>query len=189
MIGKVRGILSEVHANFGLIQTAGGISYEVHLPPALLSRTLGSDLDVYTHLQVRDDAHVLFGFEQYRQLTLFRMLIAVSGVGPKSAFSIIAFSSASEIVDAIGSSDVAFFQRVKGLGKKSAQKIILELSSKLDSEVELDQLAVSDDDKTVVDALVALGYKAQEARSMLSAIPDGLSVEDSIRHALSKPVK
>ncbi len=184
MIGKIKGKLVEVEGNVGLIETSSGLSYEVFLPPALLAHSLDAELVIDTHLQVRDDAHILFGFRSRKDKEFFKMLLSVSGVGPKTAFGIISFSSYDELIQAVRDNEVAYFSRIPGLGKKTAMKIILELSQKLKSEFEMQKMYLSDEDKTVVDALMALGYKSQEAKQALSKVTKSATIEEKIKEAL-----
>jgi holliday junction DNA helicase RuvA len=185
MIGKIKGKLIELDGNVGLVETTGGISYEINLTPALISSNqLGKAIELYTYFQVRDDAHVLFGFKTREEQKLFKLLISVSGVGPKIAFTVVSFSKESELMSAIKANDVNYFSKIPGLGKKTAMKIILELSQKLQSEFKMEKMYLSEEDKTVVDALVSLGFKSQEAKSILTKIPKNLSVEEKIREAL-----
>lgn len=185
MIGKIKGQLSELDGPKALIETASGIFYEVFVTPKWMSQhQLGSSVELYTYLQVREDAHVLFGFTSRDENRMFRLLLTVSGVGPKTAFSVVSHTSNSELIRAIKANDTAFFTRVPGLGKKTSMKIILELSQKLDSEFQMQKMYLSDEDKTVIDALVALGYSRQDAQEALSKLPQNLSVEDRIKDAL-----
>lgn len=184
MIGRLKGILVEVEGNTGLVETPGGLSYEVFLQPSLLSHTLQSSIEIETYLQVRDDAHILFGFQSKQDKRLFSLLLSVSGVGPKTAFQIVSYAAHDELIAAVQSNDVQFFSKIPGLGKKTAMKIILELSQKLKSEFDLKKMQISDEDKTVIDALMSLGYKSQEAKQAVSAIPAGLSIEEKIKEAL-----
>ncbi|OGK18720.1 Holliday junction DNA helicase RuvA [Candidatus Roizmanbacteria bacterium RIFCSPLOWO2_12_FULL_40_12] len=184
MIGKIKGNLLELDGNVGLLETKDGISYEVLLPPFFLSQKLNTQIEIYTYLQVRDDAHILFGFENKKQKELFKLLIGISGVGPKTAFSIISFSQEDELVNAVQENSVEYFSKVPGLGKKTAMKIILELSQKFKQEFQLEKMFLSEDDKTVVDVLVSLGYKSKEAKQVLSKIPKNLSVEEKIKEGL-----
>ncbi len=185
MIGKLKGKLIELEGNVGLIETNGGVSYEAFLTPSILSSSsLEKSIEIYTHLQVRDDAHVLFGFKTKKEKQLFILLTTVSGVGPKSAFSVISFSDEDSLMNAIKTNEVGFFSRIPGLGKKTAMKIILELSQKLKSEFQMEKMYLSEDDKTVVDALVSLGFKSLDAKQLLSKLPKNLSVEEKIREAL-----
>ncbi len=189
MIGKIKGVLSSVEGNVGLIETPGGVSYEVYLTPNLLSKKIGSVMDIRSYLQVRDDAFVLFGFESVDQHHFFKLLLSVSGVGPKTAFNVVSHTRVNELLQAVKENDVEYFTQVPGLGKKTSMKIILELSQKVKSEFKFNQMNMSDDDKTVIEALVALGYKTQEAKNLFSKLPKDLSIEEKIKHALKLTVQ
>ena len=187
MIGKLKGKLVEVDANVGLIETSGGVFYQVYLPPSLSSKVQNlSSIELYTYLQVRDDALVLFGFETKQQHDFFKLLLTVSGVGPKTAFSVISNIKLDQLVQLVQSNDVAGFTKVPGLGRKTAMKIILELSTKLKSDFDMSKMVLSDDDQTAVSALVSLGYKSFEAKKLVSKLPKNLSVEEKIKEALKK---
>jgi Holliday junction DNA helicase RuvA len=185
MIGKIKGTLTEIDNNVGLIETSGGVFYQVYLTASLAGHMqLPAPLEIYTYLHVREDAMILFGFETKQQHDVYKMLLTVPGVGPKTAFSVISFAPVNDLIAAIKENDVAFFSRVPGLGKKTAMKIILELASKLESEFKMTQMYFTDDDKTVIDALVALGFKTQEAKDLLQKMPKDLSVEERIKEGL-----
>ena len=189
MIGKINGVLSSVEGNVGLIETQGGVSYEIFLTPNLLSKKIGSEIDLRTYLQVRDDAFVLFGFESVEQHHFFKLLLSVSGVGPKTAFNVVSHTKVNELLQAVKENDVEYFTQVPGLGKKTSMKIILELSQMVKSEFKFSQINMSDDDKTVIEALIALGYKTQEAKNLFSKLPKDLSIEEKIKHALKLTVR
>lgn len=182
-------MLSSVEGNIGLIETPSGVSYEVFLTPDLLSKKIGGLLDIRTYLQVRDDAFVLFGFESVDQHHFFKLLLSVFGVGPKTAFNVVSHTRVNELLQAVKENDVEYFTQVPGLGKKTSMKIILELSQKVKSEFSFTQMHLSDDDKTVIEALVALGYKTQDAKNLFSKLPKSLSVEEKIKHALKLSVQ
>lgn len=185
MIGKIKGKLTELEGNIGLLETPSGISYEINITSSIVSAAkLGQSLEIYTYLQIRDDAHVLYGFQTRNEHKLFKLLISVSGVGPRIAFTVISFTKETELLNAIKKNDINFFSKIPGLGKKTAMKIILELSQKLESEFNLAKMYLSEEDKTVVDALVSLGFKTQQAKTILQKLPKELSVEDKIREAL-----
>lgn len=185
MIGKLKGKLVEVDKNIGLIETSGGVFYQVFLPSSLTASTsLNSPIEVYTYLQVRDDALVLFGFETKQQHGFFLLLLTVSGVGPKTAFTVISSLKTEEIIRAVTSNEVDALTKVPGLGRKTAMKIILELSSKLKTDFDMKNMVLSDDDQTVIDALIALGYKSYDAKKILSKLPKNLSVEEKLKLAL-----
>ena len=186
MIGKLKGKLVEVDKNVGLIETSGGVFYQVFLPTSLLSSIINypSSIEIYTYLQVRDDALVLFGFETKQQHDFFLLLLSVSGVGPKTAFTVISALKTEEIVRAVTSNEVDALTKVPGLGRKTAMKIILELSSKFKSEFDMKNMVLSDDDQTVISALVSLGYKSYDAKKIVSKLPKNLTVEEKIKEAL-----
>lgn len=185
MIGKIKGKLIELDGNIGLIETQSGVSYEVFLPTSVLTiNKLNTVFEIYTYLQIRDDAHVLYGFQAKKEHVLFKLLTTVPGVGPRTAFTIISFAKEQELITAVKGNDVSFFSEIPGLGKKTAMKIILELSQKLDSEFQLEKMYMSEDDKTVVDALVSLGFKAHDAKKILSKLSKTLTLEEKIREAL-----
>jgi len=183
MIGKLKGKLVEIDGNSGLIETTGGVYYQVYLTPSLINKHL-NDIIIYTYLQVREDALVLFGFEKKDEYDFFKLLLTVSGVGPKTAFSVISYSSSTDLFSAVRSNQVDYFTKIPGLGKKTAMKIILELSTKLKSEFDMKSMILSEDDKTVVEALVSLGYKSNEAKKIISKLNKKLTVEQKIQQAL-----
>ena len=190
MIGKIKGTLAEIDANIALIDTESGVSYLVFVTPTFIQQhTLSSTVEIYTHLQIRDDAQVLFGFQNKKQRQYFELLLGISGVGPKTAFSIISFSSEDELIKAVRDNDISYFSRVPGLGKKTAMKIILEISQKLKSEFQMEKMYISEDDTVVVDALISLGFKAQAAREILQKVPQALSIEEKIREGIKLGTK
>lgn len=185
MIGKLKGTLSEIDGNIGLIETASGVFYNVYLPPILLSPTLvGKPLEVYTYHHIREDVQILFGFQSKRDHQIFTLLLTVSGVGPKTAYGVSSYSTPDALIQAITHNEVAFFKGIPGLGTKTAMKIILELSQKFKTDFKMEKMYLSDDDKTVVDALVSLGFKSQEAKDILQKVPKDLSVEQRITEAI-----
>jgi Holliday junction DNA helicase RuvA len=131
MIGKVKGILSEIDHNTGIIDTAGGVGYLLFLSPRILSHyKLNDQISLYTYLQVREDAQVLFGFETKEEYAFFKILLTVPGVGPKTAYTVISYAKTDELINAVKQNDIAYFSHIPGLGKKTSMKIILELSQK-----------------------------------------------------------
>ncbi len=190
MIGMLIGVLREINGTIGLIETKSGICYEVFLTPKLISQYIPSSLcELYTYFQVRDDAHVLYGFATKEEKYFFKELIDVPGVGPKTAFAVISYASPKDMISAVKENDVGYFSKIPGLGKKTALKIILEFSQKLKSEFKFNISEYSNDEKTVIEALVALGYKNQDAKKMIEKIPKDLSIEDKIRYALKLTLK
>ncbi len=185
MIGKIKGILTEVELNEGLIDTASGLSYRVFLTTSVLTSVFPpSEIEVITYLQIRDDAHVLFGFKTKKEYKLFKLLLDVPGVGPKSSFTIVSHTKAEELIAAVKQQDLKYFTTIPGLGKKTAMKIMLELSSKFDTEFKLDQPMETEEDKMVIDALSSLGFKVTEARAVLEKLPADLEVEQRVKKAI-----
>lgn len=187
MIGKIKGKLSEIHSNIALIETNSGVFYQLYLTPEVIAKTkLKSEVELYTYLQVREDALVLFGFSSMKEHDFFKMLLTVSGVGPKIAYNVISWSKIDDIATAVKNGDSHYFTHIPGLGKKTALKIILELSHKLNEEFNIKKTMITEEDKTVIDALVSLGFKRFHAYSILSKIDKKLSIEDKIKTALKQ---
>ncbi len=184
MIGKIKGTLVEIDSNVGLIETMSGVFYQVYLPSSLMATFLPSSIEIYTYLHVREDAMILFGFETKQQHDVYKLLLTVPSVGPKTAYTVISFAPVEDLIAAIKSNDVSFFSRISGLGKKTAMKIILELASKMESEFKMTQMYFSEDDKIVVDALVSLGFKTQEAKDIFQKLPKDMTVEQKIKEGL-----
>ncbi len=185
MIGKLKGTLSELDGNIGLIETVSGVSYYSYLTPSLISQIpLKSPIEVYTYLQVREDAQTLFAFGTKDEYSLFQLLLSVSSVGPKTAYLVISYAKVNELIQAVKENNIDFFQEIRGLGKKTAMKIILELSQKLKQEFELRKMYLSEEDKTVVDALVVLGFRSHDASTVVSKLPKKLAIEEKIKEAL-----
>lgn len=190
MIGKLKGKLVEVDGNIGLVETKAGIYYRVYLTPRILQeKEINKPVEVYTYLQVSQDDLTLYGFENKNQYDMFRMLIAVSGIGPKSAFNIISFTQPERIVKAVAENDLDYLVTIPGLGKKTAQKIMLELSSKLGEVFDLKKAVLSKEDKIVVDALASLGFNRLEVRRVISKVDKKLSIEERIRQAIKLTAK
>lgn len=186
MIGKISGTLIEIDGNEGLVETTGGVSYRVYLTPTILAQLIPSAVKIYTYLQIREDQHVLYGFDSKEQYKMFQMLLSVDGVGPKTAHGVVSRMPVSEIVNAVHQKDLQSFTKVPGLGKKTAQKILLELSSKLKTEFDISSIIETPVNTDALDALVALGYRVHEAREMLKNIDSQLSIEKQITEALQR---
>jgi len=185
MIGKIKGKLVEVNGNIGLIETSSGVFYQLFLTPSVLdSQSSDKLVEVYTYLQVREDALILFGFKTKYEFIFFKLLLNVDGVGPKTAFLVVSFSKIEDLKKAIKEHNVEYLTRIPGLGKKTSLKIMLELSTKLEEEFSIEKIYLSQEDKTVIDALISLGFKSNEAKSIFSRIPKNLSLEEKIKQGL-----
>lgn len=184
MIAQLTGTSIRIHKN-PIVLDVHGVGYAVHVPQKLLTTvTKDQKLTIYTHTHVREDTLQLFGFSTEEELALFDLLLTVSGIGPKTALSVLD-RGVSAIRNAIVSSDVEFFMTVPRLGKKNAQKIIIELKSKLGSTSELD-LSKDDsgDTKQIIDALISMGFDRKEARETIQRLPDNGSLEQKVKSAL-----
>lgn len=167
MIGYIEGDVLSTQKDSLLIR-AGGLGYLVHTTASILGKTTNEKVSLFTHLAVREDALDLYGFEAATEVALFKQLISVSGIGPKSGLSIMNLADEHTLRTAISNGDITYLTRVSGIGKKIAEKIILELRDKVSAPSDLSPLAREDSD--VLQALEALGYDRTEAREALKLI-------------------
>jgi Holliday junction DNA helicase RuvA len=180
MIGSLRGTVLKVGPANLLIE-AGGIGFRVNATPATLSGLrVNEEAFLYTHDHVREESRDLYGFPSEEDLRLFERMISISGVGPKVALAILSIGSAESLKRAIMNGDLATLTSVPGIGKKIAQKIILELKGQI-----VEASGMSGPDREVIDALVSLGYSSAQARDALKAVPvDVTDVSERVREAL-----
>ena len=187
MIASLSGRLQDKNPD-SLVIEVGGIGLQVFVPATLRDEArVGETLFLYTHLVVRQDAFSLFGFETREGREFFNLLLGVNGVGPRMALVILSTLSPDAIRRAVFHEQAEVFNRVPGVGKKTAQKILLQLQDKVKPEIGLEPVAsFSDVDGEVVDALTALGYSIVEAQAALQAIPRDTpqEVETRLRLAL-----
>ena len=195
MIGFLRGRLITKTPPTLLIDVQG-VGYEVEAPMTTFYELppLGAELTLYTHLVIREDAHSLFGFSAEAERTLFRTLIKVNGVGPKLALAILSGQSAAEFGQAIHNSDMNALIRLPGVGKKTAERLLIELRDRLPALPETETLNPATLNNNAVQeaisALCALGYKSADASKMVQAIPaEGKSCEQLIRLALQSTLR
>jgi Holliday junction DNA helicase RuvA len=188
MISRLRG-LPAGRTPEGLVLDVGGVGYLVAATPSVLRRTEGGgEVTVETYLHVREDALQLYGFGDAAERELFLHLLGVSGIGPKVALAVVSSAPPGELRRAIALEDPARFQAIPGIGKKTAERIVLELKEKLGSEdvVALPSLPGAPSSAHVVarDALVELGYSVIEAETALARIDPELPPEERVREAL-----
>lgn len=186
MIALLKGIL-ELRNDPTLIIDVNGVGYKVLASRSVLSHAkLGEHIKVFTYTHVREDILELFGFSTIQDLKLFELLISVSGVGPKTAIGIFSFGSSHEIITAITSGNVQFFTSVPRLGKKNAQKIIIELKSKIGSTHDLDLETIEGGkEEDVLTALRTFGFSTKEALDAVKAVNgEAKTPEEKIRLAL-----
>ena len=186
MIARLRGRAVAWDAD-GLILDVGGVGYRLLATPAAVKKADGQDEVVLeTHLHVREDVMQLFGFGDAGERELFEQLLSVSGVGPKVALAIVSGYSPAELRRAIVREDDALFQTIPGIGKKTAQRVVLELKEKIAplAAVEAPHLRVGDGHTVARDALVELGYSVAEAEQRLSEVDPDLPPAERVREAL-----
>src|SRR5215475_7516766 len=179
MIGRLSGTLVEKNPPQILLDVRG-VAYEVDVPMSTFYNlpNLGEALTLFTHLVVREDAHLLFGFGSENERRAFRQLIKISGIGARTALSVLSGLSVAELAQAVTMQDAGRLTRIPGIGKKTAERLLLELKDKLGAEVTTavgvhrQPPAMSD----VLHALVALGYSDKEALAVVKKLPDGLAV-------------
>lgn len=195
MIGQIRGELAEKNPAEVLV-LAGGVGYEIQIPLSAFDKLpeVGSEVVLYTHFSVREDAQVLFGFLDVGEKTVFRHLIRVNGVGPRLALALLSGISAGELVAAVHGSDVGRLTSVPGIGKKTAERMVVDLRDRLDGWSGAVPLPHESGrpapgiGREAQDALVSLGYKPQQAARLINRItrdyPDAGNTEELIRLAL-----
>ena len=193
MIGKISGVLVTKAPPMVMVDV-GGVGYELDVPMSTLYAlpATGEKVSLVTHLVVREDAHLLYGFATEAERASFRQLLKISGVGPKVALAVLSGLSVDELASAIASQDTARITRVPGIGKKTAERLLLELKGKVllggAPGVKLGsdkQVHTSD----VLNALLSLGYNDREANAAMRDLPADVSVSDGIRLALKMLAK
>ena len=185
MIASLKGKIEIKDSPFVVIDVSG-VGYKVFVSPKLFASLIqGENATIFTYTHVREDILDLYGFLEFADLKLFEYLIGVSGVGPKTAIGIFAFGTRPEIIGAILKGDVDFFTRVPRLGRKNAQKIIIELKNKFGEGADLDLSGTDGSDKDeVVMALKTFGFSQSEAVEAIRTLDKDLSTEQKIKQAL-----
>ncbi|SEL79746.1 Holliday junction DNA helicase subunit RuvA [Roseateles sp. YR242] len=185
MIGRLTGVIAEKSPPQILIDVQG-VGYEVDVPMSTFFNlpALGERASLLTHLSIREDAHVLFGFLTAEERNTFRLLIKISGVGPKMALSLLSGLSVPELAQAISKQETGRLVKVPGIGKKTAERLLLELKGKLGPDLALPVTVANDNQADILQALVALGYSEKEAGSALKTLPPDASVSDGIKLAM-----
>ena len=187
MIGRLTGVLLEKNPP-QLTVEAGGVGYEVEVPMSTFYNlpATGERVALLTHLVVREDAHLLYGFATEAERRAFRQLLKISGVGARTALAVLSGMSVAELVEAVAAQESGRLVKVPGIGRKTAERLLLELKGKLGAEivsgvvVNRQRPATSD----VVNALLGLGYSDKEAAHAVKQLPEGLSLSEGIRQAL-----
>lgn len=187
MIGRLTGILVEKNPP-QLLLDVQGVAYEIDVPMSTFYNlpAIGESLALFTHLVVREDAHLLFGFGSESERRAFRQLVKISGVGTRTALSVLSGLSVAELAQAVTLQDTGRLIKIPGIGKKTAERLLLELKDKLGADltttVGLHRPAPVASD--ILHALLALGYSDREAVAAVKKLPVGLVLTDGIRQAL-----
>lgn len=208
MIDRLRGVLIEKRAPCLIIELSNGLGYEVEAPMSTFYRLpeLGQSIMLYTHFSVKEEAHALYGFYEQNERALFRALIKVNGIGPKLALTILSSLELDLFVLCINNSDTQSLTRVPGIGKKTAERLIIEMRDRLSGLFDLESknkigsqeekplsqaaFSISSPSQEAISALVSLGYKVQEANKVIAQIDvTGLSAEAIIRQSLKKMMR
>ena len=189
MIAHLRGKLLSKHPNQAIVET-GGVGYDVTISVPTFSDlpAVGGDVALHIHTHVREDMLALYGFLRSAEKTLFEKLITVSGIGPKLAITILSGMAADEMVNAIRGNDIARLTRIPGIGKKTAERMVLELRDKLPPEKAGESPAtptLSAVEEDVLSALMNLGYQRASAEKALAAIPKNGQFDAMFRQALT----
>jgi len=189
MIATLEGIL-EYRGNDSVIINVGGIGFRVYVSSSTSSQlgAVKGRVSLYTHLHVRDDDMSLYGFGSSEELTLFRSLISVTGIGAKLALTVLSALNPEQLVMAITSGDIDLLSQAPGVGKKMASRLVVELRGKLEKEWKEVALPLAPENADVIAALTGLGYSVAEATKAISRLPDshGLGLEEKIRLALQQ---
>ncbi|MGY8905417.1 MAG: Holliday junction branch migration protein RuvA [Burkholderiales bacterium] len=193
MIGKLSGILAEKNPP-QIVLDVQGVGYEVDVPMSTFYNlpALGEAVVVLTHLVVREDAQLLYGFATTGEREAFRQLIKISGVGPRTALSVLSGMSVQDLAQAITLQEAGRLIKVPGIGKKTAERLLLELKGKLGADMGIATAGgsmASADQADILQALVALGYSDRDAALALKALPAGVGVSEGIKLALKALAK
>ena len=195
MIYNVRGTLTYTDINYAVVE-CGGVGFKCFVSMTTLKELppLGKEANLYTYLSVREDAMDLFGFATQQELDAFKLLITVSGVGPKAAMAVLSVLPPDRLSIAVSSGDVKSIQSAQGVGKKTAERIVLELKDKMlgiapsnaAAVQSIQAVASNSDAQEVVEVLVSLGFNQSDAATVVGAMDKGLSVDDMIRKGLKQ---
>ena len=187
MIGRLTGTLADKQPP-QVVLDVHGVGYEIDVPMSTFFNLpgVGETVTLLTHFVVREDAQVLFGFLTAPERATFKELVKISGVGPRTALGILSGLSVAELSQAVSKQDAGRLVKVPGIGKKTAERLLLELKGKLGPDLALPSsgVVVSDAQADIAQALQALGYNEREAQAALKALPADVGVSDGIKLAL-----
>ena len=187
MIGRISGKLAAKHPPQVLVDV-GGVAYELDVPMSTFYSlpATGETITLYTHLVVREDAHMLYGFATLEERSAFRQLIRISGIGARTALAVLSGLSVADLAQAIVMQDSGRLTRIPGIGKKTAERLLLELKGKL---AEVSATPAQEHASDILNALLALGYSEKEASLAVKGLAPGIAVSEGIRAALKALAK
>ncbi|MFJ1301060.1 Holliday junction branch migration protein RuvA [Pseudomonadota bacterium AL_CKDN230030165-1A_HGKHYDSX7] len=190
MIGRITGTLIEKSPPVVCVDV-NGVGYDIDVPMSTLYALPenGARVTLYTHLVVREDAHLLYGFATAAERSAFRELVKVSGIGARTALSVLSGLSVADLAQAITLQEAGRLTRVPGIGKKTAERLLLEMRGKLGADIGASAHPIQEGQADILNALLALGYSDKESQAALKALPEGVSVSDGIRLALKSLVR
>ncbi|MGH8757640.1 MAG: Holliday junction branch migration protein RuvA, partial [Burkholderiales bacterium] len=182
MIGRITGKLIEKRPPLVLLEVQG-VGYEIDVPMSTFYQlpAIGSQVTLHTHLVVREDAHLLFGFGSEEERAAFRRLLKISGVGARTALAVLSGLSVADLQQAVRAEDSSRLTKIPGIGKKTAERLLLELRGKLEMILSSGAAPAASGSQDVLNALLALGYNEREANWAIGQLSDGLPVADGIR--------
>ena len=185
MIGRLTGRLASKHPPQLLVEV-GGVGYEVEVPMSTFYSlpAAGEAVTLFTHLSIKEDSHSLYGFATLEERTTFRQLIKISGVGARTALAVLSGLSVGDLAQAVALQDAQTLTRIPGIGKKTAERLLLELKGKL-----ADVRPSAPGSNDVLNALLGLGYSEKEALAAVKGLPAGIAVAEGIRAALKALAK
>ena len=185
MIGRLSGILLEKNPP-QLLLDVHGVGYDIDVPMSTFYNLpgIGEKLSLLTHHAVREDGHFLYGFATEAERFAFRQLLKISGIGARTALSVLSGLSVADLAQAIARQEIGRLVKIPGIGKKTAERLLLELKGKLAETLPSAPSAIDDQHHDILNALLALGYNDREASAALQHLPPGLTTSDGIRQAL-----
>ena len=188
MIGRLTGKLAAKHPPQVLLDCAG-VAYELDVPMSTFFNlpATGESVTLHTHLVVREDAHVLYGFATLEERAAFRQLIKIAGIGARTALAVLSGLSVGDLAQAVALQEAGRLIKVPGIGKKTAERLLLELKGRLLDVLPADRKAGTSND--VLNALLGLGYSEKEALAAVKGLPSGIAVAEGIRAALKALAK
>jgi Holliday junction DNA helicase RuvA len=185
MIGRLTGTLLEKNPPQITLEVAG-VGYEIDVPMSTFYNlpAAGERVTLHTHLVVREDAHQLFGFSSDAERAAFRQLLKISGIGARTALAVLSGLSVAELAQAVAAQEAGRLTKIPGIGKKTAERLLLELRDRMRGIVAVAPAAAVSSSGDILNALLALGYNEREAQAALKVLPADVSVADGIRQAL-----